>query len=98
MKTIWKFPLAARSIQAVKLPMGAEILSAQWQESAGVCLWALCNPNTTIKEEHTIRMFGTGEPISEEEIHHRGYVYLSTVQVPRESLVFHVFRSREIGP
>jgi hypothetical protein len=57
---IWKFPLALTTRQLVRMPIGAQILSAQAQHGA-LTMWAL----VSAEAEHETRAFvihGTGFP------------------------------------
>ncbi len=88
MKTIWKFPLEVTAVQYVGMPRGSEILSVDSQRDT-VCLWAMVDPDAA-KEVRTIRIFGTGHPVGDEE----KLVYLGMAKILHESLIFHVFERR----
>jgi hypothetical protein len=84
---IYKYPIEITDVQKVKLPLNAEILTAQIQSGSGLCLWAKVEEeHNTDTEEHTIEVFGTGHPMS---AHDRRY--LGTVQQAGGSLIWHIF-------
>lgn len=85
MKTIWKFPLEIEDTQTLKMPIGSKILCVQVQKDT-VCLWAVVNDSLP-KEQRTICMCGTGNPIGETEN------YIGTFQLHEGNLVFHVFEA-----
>ena len=84
MKTIWKYPIETTEVQQIGMPQGAEILCVQMQASTP-CLWALCE-HAAPRQPRTIRIFGTGNPITEEPGR-----YIGTYQLSGGALVFHVF-------
>jgi hypothetical protein len=60
MRTVWKFPVELEPRSVIKMPAGAEILSAQFQRGK-LTVWALVDPEA----EETPRSFsvvGTGQP------------------------------------
>lgn len=86
MKTIFKYNIEITDEQKIDIPIGAELLSAQIQKNAMV-IWALVN-TSLVKEPVTIKIFGTGNPVSEDN-----GIYLSTVQAPM-GFVWHIFYSK----
>lgn len=90
MRTIWKFRLAITDQQTVKMPKGAQILSAQVQHES-VCLWALADSGAE-PEERQIEIHGTGNPIG-----HQRLSFIGTVQTAGGSLVWHVFEALKGG-
>lgn len=69
--------------QTLDLPVGANPLSAQFQNGA-LCLWAEVNENETETEKIHFEIVGTGHPLSDSIKRHLG-----TVQ--DGNLVFHIF-------
>ena len=84
--SILKYPLTDKSFQHVKMPWGAQLLTAQYQESTGqIVLWARVkplNPDTL----HVIWLVATGSEIPNDF----DARYLNTIQTP-SGLVWHVF-------
>lgn len=84
-RAIWKYPLQLTDRQVVEMP-AATIRHVGMQ--AGVpCIWAEVTPGASTKQ-HTICMFGTGNPIELMNGH-----YLGTVQLAGGSLVFHFYEA-----
>lgn len=86
MQTIWKYPLSITSEQTLKMPVGARVLSIQFQCDT-LCMWALVDGSLD-QESRTFRIYGTGHPIEPEL--NSSLVYLATVQESNR-LVWHVF-------
>lgn len=84
MLTIYKYRLQITDRQILVTPPG-EILSAQMQ-GGSLCVWVLVNVSSTQKHEHTIEIFGTGNPIPE-----GNRKFIATVQTMGGSLVWHIF-------
>jgi hypothetical protein len=83
-KTIWKFPLSITDTQSIMLPVGARILSVQFQGNQ-LCLWVLVDLDERLVRRRTILIYGTGNPIdSEIEMQ-----YIDSVQDVQ--LVWHIF-------
>lgn len=83
MKQVWKFNLS--SGWSVDMPKGAKILSAAYQ-GADLCVWAMVDPEKTIKEKRRFAVFGTGHEIDYED---QELIFIDTAFV--DDLVFHVF-------
>lgn len=81
---IYKWKLEMTDRQTLMLPVGAKLLDVQMQKE-DCCLWALCDDNAK-KEPRHIAIYGTGNPFQVENSN-----YLSTFQMPKRGLVFHVF-------
>jgi hypothetical protein len=91
MKTVWKFPLADVALQIVRVPKGAQALTAQAQGArfAQLCLWALVDTkNADNLVDMQIYIHGTGREVWREARKGR---YLSTVQMEDGAHVSHVF-------
>lgn len=90
-KTIWKYGLKVADEQTVKLPKGAQILTAQNQgDGLSPCLWALVDPEKqSVTEPRIIETFGTGHEIDDAPPVMRSYI--GTYQLHGGALVFHVF-------
>ncbi len=83
---IWKWNLPITDNQALKMPVGAKILSVQVQHD-NCCLWALCDDSKGVPSENReIAIYGTGNPIPDNP-----GKYISTFQLLDGDLVFHVF-------
>jgi hypothetical protein len=90
MKTIWKFPLKITDRQTVAMPIGARVLSVQFQVQFqgdhSLCLWAVVNPDNPM-EPRTIQIHGTGHACPEADV----LTFIGTVQQHGGQLVWHVF-------
>jgi len=86
MNTIWKYSLQLTDRQAIVMPIGSKILSAQDQHGT-LTLWVLVNTDSP-----TIRRFvavhGTGHEIADNEFENGRYI--GSVQMHGGSLVWHV--------
>lgn len=82
--TIYKYQIEITSKQKVRLPINAEILTAQMQGDT-LCLWALVEEGNST-EDRIIEVFGTGHPMSDDARRHIG-----TTQMHGGALVWHVF-------
>lgn len=89
MKTIWKFPLAVVSHQAVEMPEGAEVLCVQTQNGQPQA-WAVVDPARELKPMHFF-IYGTGHEVT--ALTHKRYV--GTFQMHEGSLVFHAFVEKQ---
>lgn len=87
MKQIWKYPLEV-SHNTLKIPKGYEILSVQSQYGRP-CLWVLVDPKAE-KEDVILRTFGTGHPLSKEEI--TNVKFIGTYQLNGGNFIGHVFK------
>jgi hypothetical protein len=85
MKTIYKYPLSVSDKQTIKMPVGAQILTVQVQESAP-CIWALVESEKE-DEDRYIEIFGTGRQIHVDMGIDR--YYIGTFQ--QGPFVWHVF-------
>ena len=93
MKKIYKYALRVTDEQKLVLPQHAKILSVAEMDTATIALWAVVNPDLSGKgegyeEERLVRIFGTGNPIDEQQL--EGVDFVGTV-VTRIGLVWHVF-------
>lgn len=84
-KVIYKYPLQIIDEQAVQLPSGAQVLTAQVQHGL-LQLWALVDTSQPIAVIR-LRIVGTGHDFPDAD----QWRYLSTVQVDGGALVFHIF-------
>jgi hypothetical protein len=85
MRTVYKYTLQARDDNAVSMPVGATILSAQVQDG-DIQIWALVDPDAK-KETRYFGVAGTGHPIDD----NFAGKFIGTVQMYQGALVFHVF-------
>lgn len=83
--TIYKYPIKITSTQKVKLPINAEILTAQMQGDT-LCLWAKVEEGNST-EDRTIEVFGTGHPMSDDARRYIGTTQMHGIAL----LVWHVF-------
>ncbi len=83
--TIWKFPLDIDDHVVIRMPRGAEILSADAQSDT-LCLWAIVDPSAPKADRHFF-VRGTGHPMSV----HVPVRHIDTVQMLGGTLVWHVF-------
>ena len=97
MKKIFKYALRVTDEQKLVLPQHAQILSVAEMDTTTIALWALVDPSLASKgkgyeTERLVRIFGTGNPIDEDQL--EGMDFVGTV-VTRIGLVCHVFVSGE---
>lgn len=85
---IWKFELKVTDMQHISMPSGAEILSVANQNGA-LCLWAMVHPEHP-KEERSIEIIGTGNPIPVGMGVDRKFIGTAVVN----PFVWHVFERR----
>lgn len=88
MLTIWKYVLAGTGEQTIRLPKGAQLLSAHSQFDAP-CLWALVDASKDAINRR-IMMYGTGHAVDE------ALPFVGTVLMNDAALVFHVFDGGEV--
>ena len=87
MKTIYKYNLDITDSQLIELPIDSEILSVKCQDNF-LCMWLLIEVGTIETTSLEIEIFGTGNPIYENNKTSRKFV--DTVVMPN-GLVWHVF-------
>lgn len=87
MKKIYKYPIEIQDEQVVLLPTGAKILTVQTQSGKAFIL-AMVNPTMPNDMAVTIRIFGTGHTIQDDD----RLEYIGTIQMCGGALVFHVFK------
>ena len=86
-EAVWKFPIRIDDTVTVRMPAGAEVLTAQLQ-GGELCLWARVDTdNLTVNRMFYIR--GTGHPFTGAEGR-----YVSTFQLQGGALIFHVFEAK----
>jgi len=83
--TIYKYPLEITDEQAVMMPTLCKIITVQMQHGKP-CLWAIVNEHDRISRLRTIDIFGTGNPMDNQE-----RAYIGTIQQAGGALVWHVF-------
>ena len=87
MKTIYKYPIKIIDRQTFPIPVGANILTVQVQ-NGNPFVWAMVDTEA-LTEEVSIRVYGTGHPISDRS----NLEYIGTFQsMYGGHLVFHVFK------
>lgn len=84
MKTIYKYGLSITDQQFIRVPEGAELLTAQFQGQQ-LQLWAKVDTSKPL-ERREIAIYGTGNPVPE-----NSGAYIATVQHHGGALVWHVF-------
>lgn len=84
MKQVWKFSLPESGDDAIKMPEGAKILTAQMQNGQA-CMWAEVDPEAP-KVTRWFFVIGTGHDYG------RRLEYISTFQSP--PFVWHLFEDR----
>lgn len=89
MKKIFKYKLQVTSKQTIEMPVGAEILSVQFQRQ-DLFVWALVDPDAE-KEGRVFDIFGTGEDVPAVDAPGASRKHLATLQVQNGSFVCHVF-------
>jgi hypothetical protein len=93
MLTIHKYVLKNEDLQKVIMPKNSSILSVQNQFEE-ICLWASVDTEEE-KEERTILIVGTGNPIIVLKSKKETAYFIGTVQLRQGNLVFHVFEYRK---
>lgn len=67
MLKVYKYPIPLKDYVEIELPAGAKILHINEQHNSlqdkELMLWALVDPNISLKEKRKIRIVGTGHPI-----------------------------------
>lgn len=86
MRTIWKYPLEIADRQVVRMPSGAQVLSAQVQHGQ-LCLWAIVDDDRDVADTQ-VHIAGTGHPL---DAINPSWRHVGTVQMLEGRLVFHVF-------
>lgn len=88
MRTIWKFPVVISDGFAIRMPVGAEILS--FDILAGQPnIWVLVDPDASV-EPRFFRVVGTGH-----SLHADGLDYIGTVL--DDVFVWHLFEEKQVG-
>ena len=94
MRTIWKFPLTASTVQVVKMPKGAKILSVHLQRGTP-CIWALVDWELGEPEaahvDRLVYLYGTGDLFELPEVAE----FVGTFMTEDGRYVFHVFDGGE---
>ena len=85
MRKIFKYILDITYRQTLTLPMGATILSVANQNDK-LCMWVLIDPNEKGMVHRSIKVYGTGHPISNTD-----HLFVGTAVFPISGLVWHVF-------
>ena len=86
MRAIHKQILTVTDEQIILLPKHAVPLSVAEQRDA-LCIWYGCDLNEPDREEHTVRIIGTGNPVPDVDLG----AFLGTVITMGGALVWHVF-------
>jgi hypothetical protein len=89
-KTIYKYPLGAKTVNYIELPKGAEVISVQ-EQRGGVNVYALVDNEIEETETFEVLMYGTGHKVTERI---DDYKFLGTVSMYGGDLVFHIFAEK----
>ena len=87
-KTVWKYPLAITDEQEISMPIGARILSVDFQDSR-LFLWAVVDPDEQEQEQVTLRVVGTGHQMADYD--EERWRFIGTVYHRLVTLVFHLW-------
>ncbi len=90
MKTIWKYEVPIKDSFFIQVPEGGKILSLQTQMGTP-CLWILVDQSRR-NEGRRFRYFGTGFAI--ENMMETDILYIGSVLIQDDSLVFHLFEEK----
>ncbi len=90
-RTIHKFPLEIKDLQAVEMPIGAKILSVQFQGIV-LTMWAEVDSSMPYVRRG-IAIYGTGHPMPPTNCE----VFVATAQQYGGGLVWHVYDLGEEG-
>ncbi len=90
MKTIWKYEVPIKDSFSIQIPEGGKILSLQTQKGTPY-IWILVDQSRR-NEQRNFRYFGTGFPI--ENPIDSNLLYIGSVLIQDEVLVFHLFEER----
>jgi hypothetical protein len=85
MKTIYKYPLVSPAINAIELPVGAQVLTVQMQGS-NPQIWALVDLDEKAVELRKFYIYGTGDQMPDNPGQ-----YIGTFQMKDLGLVWHLF-------
>lgn len=89
MKSIFKYPINICQRQSVRMPLGAQIISAQIQ-CDDLMLRAFVSPDEKAVNR-IVNIYGTGHAMPNNPGH-----FVGTVQQDGGSLVWHVFAENEV--
>lgn len=89
MKTVYKYKIPTEDRFELELPRVRQILSFQWQEGTGLCLWALVDLETMPRTSRFLLLTTGGETKDLDQ----PFTFIGTAQIPNGSgsLVFHLF-------
>ncbi|WP_319587047.1 hypothetical protein [uncultured Desulfobulbus sp.] len=85
MKTIWKFDLTPNRMQAIPLPLGAQILTVQTKGDDAPLMWVLVDPDMPLQDRH-LGIYTTNTAVPDEPGR-----YIDTFFIYEGSLEFHLF-------
>ncbi len=88
-KMIFKYSIPIDDEVTLKLPPGAQIISALNQRET-MCLYAIVDPKGLNEEAHTVVIRGTGHPFRGNEGE-----FIGTVSFADGGLIFHVFKKEQ---
>ena len=86
MKKVYKYTLNACLRNNILMPVGAQILSAQYQVGTGICVWALVDPDAPREDIRIFHVIGTGISI---DLPDDTLKFIDTIQV--HPIVLHIF-------
>jgi hypothetical protein len=95
MKIVYKYPIAIHGKCVITMPVGAKILSVDFQNGR-IVLWALVDNETEVSEHRRFMSLMTGEQYADIDINP---VFIGTVQIEDETMpngkfVIHVFEEK----
>jgi len=85
MRKIYKYKIKSLGMTNILMPQGAQILSAQWQYSSPVSVWAIVDPNAPQVARSFYTVMTDAPPPDDPR-----YKFLATIQEETE-FVYHVF-------
>ena len=86
---IYKYIITPHFENIIKMPVGAEILSLQFQDPSAV-IWAKVDTSSHVFEDRVFHIYATGENLQD-----TSEEYVGTFQIPSERLAFHVFEKKQ---
>jgi hypothetical protein len=87
MYSVWEFSIEAEECQVLEIPLDAKLLSTE-TKGDDIVVYALVNTEQTQKEYKDVRVYRTGDKISDVITE---YNFLGTANLYNGSLMFHVF-------
>lgn len=89
-KAVWKFPIRLAPRVTLVMPMMAQLLCVKEQKGQ-MCFWAKIDPETTLVEQRTFLVVGTGHEL--ELMKDEAEVYVGSAMFEQGDFVFHLFEA-----